>query len=118
MDFVDLATTSQEWIHRGLTAVATHISNNNNHNNEDDDFVKNMEPMTAPHYDYHSSTSSTTGEYYSFSSTNGSVGAATAPLLSKTAEAELYLLATNFLLCKCLYFLLDGDLYFYVSLVR
>jgi hypothetical protein len=72
MDFIDWATTSQEWIHRGLAAVSGMDSSSGT-------------PAT---------TSSFQQAYPSFDSSAGP------PLLSKTSEAELYLLATNFLLCK------------------
>jgi hypothetical protein len=71
-DFVELATSSRRLIARALA--------------EDDDFTSmENEATTTTVFEQVSET---------FSYTESP------PLLSKTAEAELYLLATNFLLCK------------------
>ena len=86
VDFIDLANGHRQLLQRLLDGG-------------DDDFAK-MENE----YSYSSSSgirndnpssSSMTSQQQSY----GSEATAPAPLLSKSAEAELYLLATNFLLC-------------------
>ena len=76
VDFIDLANGHRQLLQRLLDGG-------------DDDFAK-MENE----YSYSSSSNSMTSQQ-----SYGSEGTAPAPLLSKSAEAELYLLATNFLLC-------------------
>ena len=73
-DFVEIATSSRRLIARALA--------------EDDDFTSIENEATT-------TTVLDQVTYDSFSAYTESP-----PLLSKTAEAELYLLATNFLLCK------------------
>ena len=77
MDFVEWAETAQ-WLAGRVLAM-------------DDDFAK------LDNYDQPQSSYTSVGDtsYYSES-------VAARPFLNKTSEAELYLLATNFLLCTCL----------------
>lgn len=80
LDFIDWVTTSRELVHRAFAAES-----------QDDDFAKIDGGSSSSSY----AATSPQGSYYSQYSVNEST-----PLLSKTAEAELYLLATNFLLCE------------------
>jgi hypothetical protein len=82
MDFMDLANW-QSSIIRQLSAAP------------DDDFanLENLSPGEAAGGGYYPVTAGT-------DSTTGSTLDVSRPFFSKTAEAELYLLATNFLLCK------------------
>ena len=83
VDFVDLANGHRYLLGRILDA--------------DDDFAKIEN-------DYPSQTTTTGVQYYenpSQSALDSYIGGST-PVLSKSAEAELYLLATNFLLCTYL----------------
>lgn len=75
-DFIELATSSRQLMERALAG--------------DDDFAK-MENDRGNDSILHQTYSSSENSYYTEST----------PFLSKTAEAELYLLATNFLLCTC-----------------
>ena len=101
LDFIDWATTSQEWIHRGLVMAVT-AANYENNNSEEDDFVKMEPPLASSSAAFAAETPANDyimmGGYSTTAATPTTV-----PLLSKTAEAELYLLATNFLLCKSLF---------------
>ena len=86
VDFIDLANGHRQLLQRLLDGG-------------DDDFAK-MENE----YSYSSSSgirndNSNSNSMTSQQQSYGSEGTAPAPLLSKSAEAELYLLATNFLLC-------------------
>ena len=72
-DFVEIATSSRRLIARALA--------------EDDDFTNIENEVTKA-----TVLDQVTSESFSYTDSP--------PLLSKTAEAELYLLATNFLLCK------------------
>ena len=72
-DFVEIATSSRRLIARALA--------------EDDDFTNIENEATKANV-----LDQVTFESFSYTDSP--------PLLSKTAEAELYLLATNFLLCK------------------
>jgi hypothetical protein len=83
LDFIDWVTTSQELIHRGLGLAAAAGAPA-----VDDDFAKIEEPLGSST----TSAAAAAAGYYPHSETT--------PFLSKTAEAELYLLATNFLLCE------------------
>lgn len=83
VDFVDLANGHRYLLERIL--------------NNDDDFSK-MED------DYPSQQTASTNGYYdappqSQSAMDSTFVVGSTPVLSKSAEAELYLLATNFLLC-------------------
>lgn len=80
VDFLDLATTSRWMIQRAL-------------GEQDDDFSKIDSDANSPDND-----SILTQLQEQSDSTYQSTE--TRPFLSKSAEAELYLLATNFLLCK------------------
>mmetsp|Transcript_5777 Transcript_5777/g.17177 ORF Transcript_5777/g.17177 Transcript_5777/m.17177 type:complete len:623 (+) Transcript_5777:277-2145(+) len=89
MDFTDIATATHSILSRSLAAAAA--ANNN------DDFVNLEEPVSSSHAhadDYYSTT--TNYDYTVPGSTTTTT--TTRPFLSKSAEAELYLLATNFLL--------------------
>jgi copper(I)-binding protein len=105
MDFIDWATTSQEWIRRGLVGAVTAVGGTFENNGDDqDDFVNMESPLSG------ASVASVAAETHAndymmmggYSTTAAAAATPTAPFLSKTAEAELYLLATNFLLCKSL----------------
>ena len=111
MDFIDWATTSQEWIRRGLVVAVTAVGGGaptfeNNSDQDQDDFVKMESPLSgaASAAETHANDYMMMGGY----STTAAAATPTAPFLSKTAEAELYLLATNFLLCKSLLSFLFG----------
>lgn len=80
-DFIDLANAHRYLLERIL-------------NDEDDDFAKIEN-------DHH-----TTQQYTYPPQTAANAYVASTPVLSKSAEAELYLLATNFLLCKSHLYLL------------
>jgi copper(I)-binding protein len=103
MDFIDWATTSQEWIRRGLVGAVTAVGGTFENNVDDqDDFVKIESPLSGASVvaaETHVNDYMMMGGY---STTAAAAATPTAPFLSKTAEAELYLLATNFLLCKSL----------------
>lgn len=76
-DFIELAASSRHLIERAL--------------GEDDDFAK-IENDGGGNDSILTQTASAYGNTYYYTDST--------PLLSKTAEAELYLLATNFLLCE------------------
>lgn len=79
-DFIELATSSRQLIERALA--------------EDDDFAK------LDGNDGSGATNSGAFAGVDFPGAGAVAYAAeSTPILSKTAEAELYLLATNFLLC-------------------
>jgi hypothetical protein len=84
-DFIELVTSSRQLIERALA--------------EDDDFAK-IENDRGGNNDsilqQNTYSSANENSYYTES----------APFFSKTAEAELYLLATNFLLCTFTIFLI------------
>jgi len=86
MDFVEWAESSR-WLLQRVMSVA------------DDDFAKleNDIPNDIPSGSM--SNAYTAASYSSPMSTYASE-VATRPFLNKTSEAELYLLATNFLLCE------------------
>ena len=106
MDFIDWATTSQEWIRRGLVVAVTAVGAptfENNSDQDQDDFVKMESPLSSASASVAAETHA--NDYMmmgGYSTTAAAAATPTAPFLSKTAEAELYLLATNFLLCKSL----------------
>jgi hypothetical protein len=83
MDFVDLANW-QSSIIRQLSAAP------------DDDFsnLENLSPGAA------AATATSAGGYPATGTDPTGTLDVSRPFFSKTAEAELYLLATNFLLCK------------------
>jgi hypothetical protein len=80
-DFIDLANAHRHLLQRIL-------------NDEDDDFFKieSDHPTTQSVYPDGSTLNSP--------QTAADAHIASSPVLSKSAEAELYLLATNFLLCE------------------
>lgn len=80
-DFVDLALTSRQLIDRALAADDDFAKIENDTGNNDAGSM-GMGTSSSPYYGQAISSSDAT------------------PFLSKSAEAELYLLATNFLLCK------------------
>ena len=82
VDFVDLANGHRYLLERILDA--------------DDDFAKIEN-------DYPSQSTTTSVQYYDASQSQSALDSyiGATPVLSKSAKAELYLLATNFLLCKC-----------------
>ncbi len=97
LDFIDWATTSQEWIHRGLVMAVTAANYENNNNSEEDDFVKMEPPLTSASAAVAAETPA--NDYMMMGGYSTTAATPAVPFLSKTAEAELYLLATNFLLC-------------------
>jgi hypothetical protein len=90
-DFLELAQSSRWLLERAL--------NDNNNENDDDDFAK------LDHSNDNNNNNNIrvgAGEAaFAADATSYYDGAITRPFLSKSSEAELYLLATNFLLCKC-----------------
>ena len=81
VDFLDVATSSRWIIDRMLGDAG------------DDDFAQLDTPSSSSGAIHESGAN-----YYADASP--AAMASTRPFLSKSAEAELYLLATNFLLCK------------------
>ena len=103
MDFIDLANGLDrvtQTLLRHLVQVETTDPAG------DDDFAR----IDGEYYHYDQSLSSSVpplppppvggGDYFSPEDLNTAVEIGNHPFLSKSAEAELYLLATNFLLCK------------------
>jgi hypothetical protein len=117
VDFVDLAESSRWLLERALGATGRE---------ESDDFVNlELDPNNAGQEGSSSSSGgggSTGNILYSFYETEDGAytSATTRPLLSKSAEAELYLLATNFLLYVAMVIIttLIAKIYFPESLER
>ena len=101
MDFIDLANGLNEvtaTLLRHLTASGSEETTAG-----DDDFARIDGEKESASSSSSSSSSPQDSSYYYYSPEDSSSTASTTvnrPFLSPTAEAELYLLATNFLLCK------------------
>jgi hypothetical protein len=113
MDFVSLAEATSPSNLRRLLSTITNNNNNNNNNNsdsndEDDDF-SHLDTRTHSHS--HSHTGLSTQQLNNDIGGGGIGGGTTgddflvnakSPMFSPAAEAELFMLATNFLLCTFL----------------
>ena len=103
MDFIDLANGLDQ-----VTAtLLRHLTTTDDMETGDDDFARidgeyesHPTSSSAGAQQVPSSPSSSSSSYYYGAPEDVTNGSINRPLLSPTAEAELYLLATNFLLCK------------------
>jgi hypothetical protein len=123
-DFIELATWSHDLLRRHLSSLEGKSSSDG----DNDDFVVTTE--TAPsQYGYHDpanpvlydpTTSAILGEASSNDMTGYMAKAGARPFFSKTAESELYLLATNFLLYVAMVIItvMVAKIYFPESLQR
>ena len=88
VDFIDLANSHRWLLQRVLDGGGA----------ADDDFAK-IETGSDTSSSGQSNNAAQQTYYYNYDTVTINGTTSPAPLLSKSAEAELYLLATNFLLC-------------------
>ena len=120
VDFVDLATSSSWLVQRVLGQVVAY--------DDEDDFanleVNNPISSASPYDNMNmANNGGTSGGNAGMGGADSYTMVETRPFLSKSAEAELYLLATNFLLCKkeivilFLFFFFSDSFSFYIVIV-
>ena len=108
MDFIDLA----DGLNQVTTTLLRHLTTTVAQDTGDDDFARidggEYEHSTAAPPQQQQSVAQEMGDdtFYSPEGMNATLDV-DHPFLSKTAEAELYLLATNFLLCKLIFIFAD-----------